>query len=282
MTTIKIVTDSTADLDQKWVDQYNIRVIPAFVNFGDESFADDGVEITRQEFYVRLKEASELPTTAAPPPGISESAFRELLVDADHVIALTVAANLSGIHNGMALAAKNVSPDKITVVDSGSLTMGLGWLVLAAAEAAHNGKSVEDILSIVENVRQRTRVYAALDTLENLRRSGRVSWASAAIGSLLRIKPIVGVKDGNVEAVTRVRTFKKAVEEIVRLAETHTPIARLAVLHSNSPDRAEELRQLLEKFAPANYTVTADVTTAIGTHVGSGAVGIAVVEDTSS
>ncbi len=282
MTTIKIVTDSTADLDPKWVDQYNIRVIPAFVNFGDESFADDGVEITRQEFYVRLKEANELPTTAAPPPGISESAFRELLTDADHVIALTVAANLSGIHNGMALAAKNVSPDKITVVDSGSLTMGLGWLVLAAAEAAHNGKSVEEILSIVENVRQRTRVYAALDTLENLRRSGRVSWASAAIGSLLRIKPIVGVKDGNVEAVTRVRTFKKAVEEIVRLAETHTPIARLAVLHSNSPDRAEELHQLLEKIAPANYTVTADVTTAIGTHVGPGAVGIAVVEEPSS
>lgn len=282
MTTVKIVTDSTADLDTKWVKEYDIRVIPAFVNFGEESFADDGIAITRQAFYVRLKEAPELPTTSAPPPGISESAFRELLEDADHVIALTVAASLSGIHGGMVLAANNVSPDKITVVDSGSLTMGLGWMVLAAAEAAKKGATAEEILAIIEDTRNRTQIYAALDTLENLRRSGRVSWASAAIGSLLRIKPIIGVKDSNVEPASRVRTFKKAVEEIVRLAESHAPLERLAVLHSNAPERAEELRQLLKQIAPADYTVTADITTAIGTHVGPGAVGIAIVEATSS
>jgi DegV family protein with EDD domain len=276
------VTDSTSDLDTKWLEQYDIRVIPAFVNFGEESFADDGVAITRQEFYIRLKEASELPTTSSPPPGIAESTFRELLADADHIIALTVAANLSGIHNGMVLAAQNVSPDKITVVDSGSLTMGLGWMVLAAAEAAQKGASLEEILAIIEDTRKRTKIYAALDTLENLRRSGRVSWASAAIGSLLRIKPIIGVKDGNVEPASRVRTFKKAVEEIVRLAESHAPLVRLAVLHSNAPDRAKELHYLLKSVAPADDTVTADVTTAIGTHVGPGAVGIAFVEANSS
>lgn len=281
MTKTRIVTDSTADLDTKWLEQYAIRVIPAFVNFGDESFADDGVAITRQEFYVRLKDAPELPTTSAPPPGISESTFRELLEDADHVIALTVAGNLSGIHNGMVLAAQNISSDKITVVDSGSLTMGLGWMVLAAAEAAQKGLEVGEILKIIDDTRKRTQIYAALDTLENLRRSGRVSWASAAIGSLLRIKPIIGVKDGNVEPVSRVRTFKKAVEEIVRLAESHAPLARLAVLHSNALDRAEELSQLLKQITPAD-TVIADVTTAIGTHVGPGAVGVAIVEAPTS
>ncbi|MCB9438218.1 MAG: DegV family protein [Anaerolineales bacterium] len=274
---ISILTDSTADLAASWVAQYNIRVVPVYVNFGDESFVDDGVALPRSEFYARLAHAPELPTTAAPPPGIVEEAYRDLLRDADHVVTITVAADLSGVHNSMALAANNVAPDKITVLDSGTLSMGLGWQVIAAAEAAHKGADLAAVLEAARRARQKGQVYAALDTFEFLRKGGRVSWIKAGLGSLLQIKPIVAVKDGKVEPAGRVRTFKKAFDEMVKLAHTQVPLERLAVLHSNAPDRAEQLRQALVDIAPAEDVVIADVTTAIGTHVGPGGIGLAMV-----
>jgi DegV family protein with EDD domain len=277
VTKIKIVVDSTADLAAKWLQQYDIGVVPAFVNFGQESYADDGVAITRQQFYVRLTQSNPLPTTSAPPPGLSEKMFREALTAADYVIAICAAAKLSGIYNGMLISARNVSADRIFVIDSGSVSMGAGWQALAAAEAAAAGASLEDIRAVIADTSRRVRLYAALDTMEYLRRSGRVGWAAASFGSLLQIKPIVGVTDGNVEAVSRVRTFKNAVKEMVNLARQHAPLERLAVLHTNAPERGEELCQLLQDIAPAAYTVVTDVNTAIGTHVGPGGIGLALV-----
>lgn len=276
--TIKIVVDSTADLDPKWLKQYDIRVVPVFVNFGQESYADDGVEITRPQFYKRLTQSSQLPTTSAPPPGLSEQAFREALADADEVMAFCVSGKLSGVYNGMVLSARQVSEDKIHVIDSGSVSMGMGWQALAAAEAAAHGATVAEIKTMLAAISPRVRVYAALDTMEYLRRGGRVGWASASLGALLQIKPIVGVQDGHVESVARVRTFKKAVQEMVNLAQQNAPLERLAVLHTNAPERAEELRQLLHNVAPADYTVLTDVNTAIGTHVGPGGIGLALVQ----
>ncbi len=278
MTTIKIVTDSTADLDPRWVERYDIQIVPAFVNFEDESFPDDGIAITRPDFYVRLAQTSKLPTTAAPPPGLAEEAFRKALEGADHVVALSVAAALSSIYDGMALAARNVDEKRITLVDSGLLSMGLGWQVLAAAESAASGASVEAIVAAANSVRRRTRLYAALDTMEYLRRSGRVSWAAASLGALLQIKPIVSVQDGKVESVARVRTLKKAFTKVAQLGRAEAPLERLAVLHSNAPDRAEQLREMLADIVPANYITITDVTTAIGTHVGPGGIGLATVQ----
>lgn len=274
---IKILTDSTADLDSQWVERYSIHVVPVFVNFGMESFADDGVALPRSEFYVRLANVTELPTTAAPPTGLIEQAFRETLQTADHVVAITVASTLSSVHDGMVLAATNVASDKITVLDSGTLSMGLGWQVIAAAMAAQNGADLDTIKSAAGQTRQRCQVYAALDTFEYLKKGGRVSWLTAGLGSLLQIKPVISVKDGKVEAAGRVRTFKKAFDEMVRLAKIQAPLERLAVLHSNAPDRAEQLRQALSDIAPSADVVIADVTTAVGTHVGPGAIGLATV-----
>lgn len=274
---IKILTDSTADLDSQWVERYGIHVVPVFVNFGTESFADDGVALPRSEFYVRLANATELPTTAAPPTGLIEQAFRETLQTADYVVAITVASALSSVHDGMVLAATNVAPDKITVLDSGTLSMGLGWQVIAAAMAAQNGANLDTIKNAAGQTRQRCQVYAALDTFEYLKKGGRVSWLTAGLGSLLQIKPVISVKDGKVEAAGRVRTFKKAFDEMVRLAQSQAPLERLAVLHSNAPDRAEQLRQALSDIAPSADVVIADVTTAVGTHVGPGAIGLATV-----
>lgn len=281
MSTIKIIVDSTSDIDTQWVAKYGIRVVPVFVNFGTESFADDGIDITRPQFYERLTKSSGLPTTAAPPPGLIEEAFRDGLKEADHIVAFSVSSKLSGVYNGMLLAARNVAEDRITVIDSHTLSMSLGWQALAAAEAVARGARLDEVVRIAESVRERAYLYAGLDTMEFLRRSGRVSWASANLGALLQIKPLIKVEDSLVKASGRVRTFKKVMQEMVDIAHKYAPIERLAVLHSNAPDRAEELRQMLLDVAPPGYTVLTDVTTAVGTHVGPGAVGLAFVQAAS-
>jgi DegV family protein with EDD domain len=277
MSSVKIIADSIADLDPQWLEQYDIRIVPAFVNFGDESFPDDGVSLTREEFYARLEQAGELPTTSAPPPGIAEAAFEDALSTADHVIALTVSADLSSINESLTLAARNVAPERITVIDSGTISMGIGWQVLAGAEAAAAGKPVDEVKAIIESTRRRTRVYALIDTMDNLRRSGRISWLVASIGALLQIKPILQVIDSEVSVVSRARTFKRGLPEIVQLTQAEAPLERLAVMHANAPDRGASLRDLVTDVAPPDYTWFTDIATAISTHIGVGAVGVATV-----
>jgi len=275
---IKFVVDSAADLTPDLIQKHDIRIVPDFVNFGDQSFADDGVSLSRAQFYERLANASELPTTAAPPPGLGAKIFQEALAEADHVIAFSVSSKLSGIYNGMVLAANEVSAEKITVIDSGTLTMGQGWLAVASAEAAEKGASVEDIKALIAEMRTRIRLYAVLDTLEYLRRSGRVGWAQANMGALLQIKPIINVHEGEVTTAGRVRTFEKAIKEVGEIAHREAPIERLSVLHSFNPERGQKVMDLLQDIAPKAYTNMVDVTPVIGTHVGPNAIGLALIK----
>jgi DegV family protein with EDD domain len=258
--------------------KFDIRVVPAFVNFGETSYPDDGVSLPRPQFYERLAAATVLPTTSAPPPGLGEQVFREALAQADHVVAFAVSANLSGIYNGMVVAAREVDVNRITVIDSGTLTMSQGWMAIAAAEAAERGASVAEIQALVDDMRPRTNLYAVLDTLEYLRRSGRVSWLTASFGAVLQIKPIIILQSGEVSTTGRVRTFDKATQAIAQIAHDHAPLERLAVLHSNAPDRAQKLLDLLQDIAPKDYLAVVDVTTVIGTHVGPGGIGLALVQ----
>lgn len=278
MSKIKFVVDSAADLTPDLIQKHDIRVVPDFVNFGDQSFADDGVSLSRSQFYERLANASELPTTAAPPPGLGAKIFQEALAEADHVIAFSVSSKLSSIYSGMVLAANEVSAEKITVIDSGTLTMGQGWLAVAAAEAGEKGASVEDIKALIAEMRTRIRLYAVLDTLEYLRRSGRVGWAQANVGALLQIKPIINVHEGDVTTAGRVRTFEKAIKEVADIAHREAPIERLSVLHSFNPERGQKVLDLLQDIAPKAYTNMVDVTPVIGTHVGPNAIGLALIK----
>lgn len=275
MSTIKIISDSTCDLPAKWLQQYDIRIIPAFVNFGEESYADDGVEITRSEFYERM--TKDPPTTAAPPPGLAEQVYRDALQEADQLIVLTVAAALSSVHNSLLISARSVDEQRITLIDSGTVSMGLGWQVLAAAEAASQDAALDDILAVIDDTRRHTNTYAILNTLEYLRRSGRVGWATASIASLLNIKPMVSIKDSKVLSLSRVRAFKKAMHHMVDMIAEFAPFERLAILHSNTTERAAILTSLVNDLAPADYTVTVDINTALGTHVGPNAVGLSFV-----
>lgn len=276
MRKVAIVTDSASDLPLDLCKKYHIHVVPAYLNFETESYPDDGVAITRQEFYERLATAETLPTTAAPPVGVGEQVFRKALEEAEHVVAVAVGSHLSGIHDGMLLAARSVSEKRITVMDSQTLSMGEGWMAVAAAEAADNGASVDEVKAAVEEVRSRTIVYAALDTLEYLRRSGRVGWARAGISAILDIKPIIAAFHKEVNSIARVRTTDRATQKIVQLTREQAPIERLAIMHSNARARAEQALDLLKDVAPPE-TIIVDVTPVVGTNVGPGGLGVGFV-----
>ncbi|NLF77227.1 MAG: DegV family protein, partial [Chloroflexi bacterium] len=181
MPRILILSDSTCDLPAAWIRQHDIRIVPTYVQFGQESLADDGVQLRRTEFYERLAASSTLPTTSAPSVGQTLEVMSQALDDADHVIAFTAPAELSAIYSIFHLAAEQLAPERVTIIDSRMVTMGLGWQVIQAAEMAAAGHPPAEIEAAVRAMQPRTDVWAALDTLEYLRRSGRVGWAAAFV-----------------------------------------------------------------------------------------------------
>ncbi len=272
---IRFVTDSTCDLHADTIEQYGIGVVPSFVNFGDRSYAD-GIDLTREDFYRQLPDINPFPTTSAPPPGLAEEVIMKTFDGADHLFVITVASKLSGVYNTLRLGASKLPPERVTMIDSRSVTLGLGFQVLAGAETAEATGDVEQVKAAIEHVRDHAHVYAALETMEFLRRSGRVGWAAASIGALLQIKPLIEVYDGDVKSVSRVRTFGRAVEELIHIAHERAPLERLAVLFISDKAAAEKLRDRLADIAPANTSVHS-VTPTIGAHVGTGGLGLVTV-----
>ncbi len=274
---VKIIVDSPCDLPTAWLKRLDVTVIPAFVIFGTESFADDSIELPRADFYRRLAAAKELPGTASPPAAVAEQLMRDALEKAEQVVVFTVAAQFSSLYNSIRLAAEHVDAQRVTVVDSGTVSMAEGWQAFAAAEAAAKGASRDEVIAIASSVRGRARLLAAIDTLEYLRRGGRVSWAIANIGALLQIKPILDVRNSTVETVARVRTMGKAVQTLVQMAHDAAPLEYLAILHTSNPTGAEQLRAQLADVLPTTEIMIGEATPALGTHVGPGCVGLAYV-----
>jgi DegV family protein with EDD domain len=214
------------------------------------------------------------------PPALAEDVIMRTFADADHLFLISVASKLSGVYNIMRLCANKLPAERVTLIDSRSVTLGMGFQVLAGAEAAEATGDVAQVRAAIERVRDRAHVYAALETMEFLRRSGRVGWAAASIGALLQIKPVIEVYDGDVKSASRVRTFGRAVEELIRFAHEHMPLERLAVLYISDAGDAEKLRDRLADIAPAD-TIICSVTPTIGVHVGTGGVGIVTVTGSS-
>ncbi len=273
---IRFVTDSTCDLPHDIIERYGIAVIPTFINYRDQSIADDGLDLTREEFYRQLPSMNPFPTTSAMPPALAEEIILRQFDGADHLFLISVASKLSGVYNIMRLSATKLPGDRVTLIDSQSVTLGLGFQVLAGAEAAAATGDVAQVRAAVEHVRKRAHVYAALETMEFLRRSGRVGWAAAGIGALLQIKPIIEVYDGEVKSVNRVRTFGRAVEDLIRLAHEESPLERLAILYIADHAAADQLRDRLSDIAPPNV-LAVSITPTIGSHVGTGGLGIVTV-----
>ena len=269
---IRIVTDSNCDLPPELVARYNILVVPSLLILDGQPLRD-GVDISRAEFYLRLPQLKPTPTTAAPAAGDFEAAFRAC--GRDPLVCLTVAAAFSGIYNAARLGAEPFGA-QVTLVDSGQISMALGWQVLAAAEAAQAGASLAEVLARVQAVQQRVRLYAALDTLEYLRRGGRASLMEALMGGLLQVKPILEVKDSRPITLAKVRTRARAQFELAARAEALGPLARLAVLHTACLDRAQALAERLAHCSAEPPLIT-EATAVLGTHVGPGALAVAAI-----
>ncbi len=273
---IKIVTDSTSDIPEELVARLGIAVVPSYVIFGTESFRD-GVELSREQFYEKLIAARQIPQTAAPPPGVYAEVYRRLAADAHEIISIHLASRYSGIINAVTVAARDVPEARIAVIDSEQITMGYGWMVIAAAEAAQGGASYEEIVALVQDMKPRTRVLAALGTLEYLHRGGRVDWIQALIGTLLRIKPILEIRTGEINLAERARTMGRAVERLLALVQDLGPLERAIVLHANAPDLAADVAARLERLNPGWERLIEQAGVTIASHAGPGAVGVACV-----
>jgi DegV family protein with EDD domain len=282
MKQVHILTDSTSDVPPEMAERLRITVVPAYVHVGNRSYRDapgssDGLD--REEFYAQLPTMADVPTTAVPPIRDFGAAFEDLVGEAEEVIAIVLATTLSGMYNVALQGAQQTPELTVHVVDSEQLSMGHGWIVVAAAEAAAEGKSASEILALIEDMKPRVHVYAMLDTLEYVRRSGRVSWARAKAAQMLRIKPIVKVVRGNVSDQGRSRTRRRAIEQLLELVRALGPLERLAVLHTYAPD-LDEFRRRLADLCPLEQLPTVAVNTIIGAHVGPRGLGVAAVTTT--
>jgi DegV family protein with EDD domain len=272
-----IVTDSTCDLPNHLIEQYEIEVIPSILILEGKEYAD-GIDITRDEFYRRLPALRSQPTTAAPSIGEFSTRYDSLLTrGCDHILSIHPAHQLTTIINSARQASKDF-PEKITVIDSTSLSLGIGFQVLAAAESAELG--LDAALNAVESARKRLRVFAALDTMDNLRRSGRVPAAVTILGGMLHIKPLIELTNGEVKAVGAVRTTRQANERMLNLLLQEGELERLAVLHTGAEPRAKEFLNTVMGKASRSMPrdiLMLNVTTVIGTHVGPNGLGFASV-----
>lgn len=272
---ISFVTDSTSDIPADQASRHGIEIVPAIVNLRGRSYAD-GIDLSREEFYALLPSLNPPPTTSAPSVGSFQERYEKLLrAGASYILSIHPPNALSGIFNAARLAAQEFG-ERVKVFDSGQLSLGLGFQVLLAAEAAARGALLEEVTALVEGVRQRVRLAALLETLEYIRRSGRVSWAKAMIGSLLHLQPLVELRHGIVQRLGQARTRAQGILRLTEALDSWGPLERLAVLHTNAEAAA---RQLLEdvKSKVTVPPLVVNVTTAIGTHVGPNGLGFAAV-----
>ncbi len=274
---IKVVADSVCDVPRDLATHLGITLIPTVVTIGNQSYLDDDIQLTRDEFYRRLPTLNPLPTTSACPLGLTRDMVAAAAAEARHLILIAAPAHLSSIYNNFRLAAEEFAPGRYTLIDSGQLTMGAGFLVLEAAEAAAAGASVEDIVARLQALQSRIHIYAALNTLDNLLKSGRVGWATAMAGRILGIKPVLSLRQGVVESLANIRTFRRATDYLIDLAMQHTPLERLAILHTDHLAAANELKSVFAPVFPLDQILVVNVNPSLGTHVGAKGLGVALI-----
>lgn len=271
--TVKIVTDSAADLPEEVVAAHGIRVVPLTIRFGDDEYTD-GVDLTPQAFYDKMAQLDVLPATAAPAPGAFEAAFREAGADGDPVVCINISSALSATMQSAQTAAKAIGDElDVRVVDSTSITAGLGLQVIAAAELAERGGSPDEIVALVEDLRSRTKVFGALDTLDNLKKGGRIGGAQAMIGSILSIKPIIDISTGSVTEAGKQRTRRKSLVWLRDKLFEQPQLETVAVCHGCSED-IEELIELLAPRYSRDQLTEWTIGPVIGAHGGPGVIGL--------
>lgn len=272
MAGVRIVTDSSCDLTDEEIEPFGVRVVPLSIRFGDEEFVDRE-QLDVHDFYRRMATSDVLPETAAPSPGAFESAFRACADDgADAVVCVNLSSDLSATYQSARTAAGALGDLDVRVVDSKSITAGLGTQVLLAARAAADGADADDVVRLVEGLRPRTRVYGVLDTLDNLKKGGRIGGAQALLGSMLSIKPALDLSSGAVQEAGKPRTRKKALQWLADKVAEHGEVEQLAVMHGEAPD-VDEFLDLLGQRYDRDAIRVGHIGAVIGSHGGPRVIG---------
>ena len=275
--TIRIVTDSTCDLPESVVRDYGITIIPLYVNFGASSYLD-GVELSRREFYEMLPNAETFPTTAVPGLAAFTATYEGLAAQgATEIVSIHIAATLSATCDVARKAAEETESIPVTVFDPGQVTLGTGFAALAAADAVAEGKSVPEIVAQLEDMAPRIHSYAALDTVDFLRRSGRLTAIQYGLSTILSIKPLIMMHNGELSS-ERVRTGQGCLDRMIELVKGLGPLEQLALVHTNASEKAERLYEKTRNLFPSDEApFSTNVTPIIGAHVGPNAVGMVAV-----
>ena len=276
MAVLRIATDSTADVPAALAAELQIAVIPCQVFWGNEIYRD-GVDLPPQEFYQKLARSVDLPKTSQPPVSRFVETYHRLLdaEGSEAVISIHVAGNLSGTVNAAWTAAQTLTePSQIEVVDSGQVSMGMGWAVIEAARMAQAGATRSDVSRAVHEMLPGLRAAAMIDTLENLYKGGRINQVTAALGTVLQVKPLIKIQSGEIEVTERVRTRSRALKRLVTMVRGWGSLAEVAVLHADAEELAQEFAAMLDDLAPYREIMVEPAGLALTTHIGLGAVGV--------
>jgi DegV family protein with EDD domain len=276
MSAVGVVTDSTADLRPELQERFGLGMVPLIVNWDGQTFRDK-LDLTTADFYRRLRTSKTLPKTGAPSLAAFEAAFRAQLKQHDAVISVNLASKLSGTYEVARKAAQSVDPQKISVVDSGSVSVCLGWLAEMAATLSQHDATPAEIVERLEEARGRMRIFALVETLEFLQRGGRIGRAAAMAGTLLSVKPILSVNNGEVAPVERVRTMNGALRRLVELVVGLGPLERLGVVDADAATNAAEVDRQLRAHYPDLTIDRGELGPVVGTHGGPGVVGVGVL-----
>ena len=271
---VRVVTDSASDLTNEEASALGITIVPLSIRFGEEEFIDR-IELGADEFYARMAASDGVPGTAAPPPGAFKTAFDNCFEDgANTVVCINLSSGVSATLESAEIGARDLGDRDIRIIDSRSVTSGLGTMVLTAGRTANNGASAEEVVSVVESLKQRTYVYAALDTLENLKKGGRIGNAQALLGNMLSIKPIIDFSSGVVEEAAKLRTRKKSLVWLRnKLVEHGDRVENLSIMHAQAED-IEDFLELLTTVVDPSTTRVGSLGPVVASHAGPGVVGM--------
>jgi DegV family protein with EDD domain len=276
---VRIITDSVADIPSEVVDELGISVIPVVVHFGEETY-HDGIDITTDEFYEKLVDSKVMPTTSVPSLDMFIRTYAKLAEKNNEILAIMLSSKLSGIYNAAVQSAALVESEcRIEIVDSGCAVMAQGLVVIKAARAAQEGAGMDELLDLVHSNLPRSTMVAAFDTLEYLRRGGRIGKAQALLGSVLKINPLVTLRDGVVQPAGRTRSRVKAIDRLYKYAESYSYIEELAVEGGDCPEDVDYLVKRLGAIFPAERIYCSRTTPVIGAHTGPGLILVAVLGD---
>jgi len=279
--TVRIVTDSSADLPQNLIDQHQITVLPCYVVVDDQTYKD-GIEIQADAFYARLQAEGRTPTTSQPTVADFQALYRDLVSQGHQVISIHVSAKLSGTLNSAEQAkASLVDSSQVEIIDSRLASIPLGLAVLDAASILETGAEFHQAADKIRQGLDRHHGLFALDTLEYLHKGGRIGKARAFMGSVLSVKPILRIQDGEAHPVERPRNRDRAIRRLVELAQDLAPVQRLAVIYSTDPERMATLKQDLTGLLPADQIIEARFGSTLGTYIGPDALGVAITQSAS-